>query len=70
MLTVKQANAAEFSQYYNALQMDFDQEELLPQFAKRSGTAIWNFCCSATEKPESRKVTRFAGFEMSTDMCS
>ena len=35
MLTVKQANAAEFSQYYNALQMDFDQEELLPKAAIR-----------------------------------
>ncbi len=35
MLTVKEANAAEFSRFYSALQTDFEKEELLPKAAIR-----------------------------------
>ena len=53
MLKVKTATGAEFSHYYTAMQLDFDEKELLPKTAirraiRRGDQEFLLFCDEAT----------------------
>ena len=57
MLKVRTATAAEFSRYYNALQIDFDERELLPKSAirraiRRGDQEFLLFCDERSGIPE------------------